>query len=266
VGGVLLAAAWALAVEPRRLRVRRETVRLPDWPPELDGLRVAVVSDLHAGMPHAGPGRVARVADAVVREAPELILLLGDFVDSTLLGRRRVAPEDVARRLARARAPLGTVAVLGNHDWAQAGPRVRLALDDVGITVLENDAHPIRRNGVRAWIAGMADLRRRSPSLAALSAVPEGEPLLLLTHDPDVFPRVPPRVALTLAGHTHGGQLNVPLLRRRFIPSRHGARYRAGLIEEGGRRLYVSAGVGTTGIPARLFAPPEIAVLELRPL
>ena len=89
--------------------------------------------------------------------------------------------------------------------------------------------------------------------------------MLLLSHDPDVFPAVPARVALTVAGHTHAGQVAIPRLRRRAIPSRHGERYAHGHVVEDGRHLYVSAGIGTTGWPVRLLAPPEVPILRLVP-
>lgn len=209
--------------------------------------------------------RVEKVARTIAAQQPDLVALLGDFVDRGA-GLHPIAPADVARRLVAWRAPLGTVAVLGNHDWSRAGARMSAALREAGIATLENEAHPIIRDGVRLWIVGVADLRSRTPSLRPLDEVPDGEPILLLTHDPDVFLRAPRRVALTLAGHTHGGQVNLPLLRRRFIPSREGPRFRAGLVERDGRLLFITSGVGVTGIPARLFALPEIAVLELQPL
>jgi predicted MPP superfamily phosphohydrolase len=87
--------------------------------------------------------------------------------------------------------------------------------------------------------------------------------VILLSHDPDVFPLVPERVAITLSGHTHGGQVAIPLLRRLVIPSRYGERYARGHIVEDGRHLYVTSGLGTSGLPVRLLAPPEIVVLEL---
>jgi predicted MPP superfamily phosphohydrolase len=94
--------------------------------------------------------------------------------------------------------------------------------------------------------------------------VPDGEPLIVLSHDPDLFPRLPPRAALTVSGHTHGGQLNVPLLRARMVPSRYGDRYARGHVVEGGRHLFVTSGVGTSTHPVRFARPPEIVVLTLR--
>jgi len=258
LAGLLVWAAW---VEPRRLVVRRRTLRLPRWPAELDGLRVALVSDLHAGAPQVGPRAVARVVRAVRRRRVDLVLLLGDFVDPDGTLARPVAPEDVAAAL----APLRGVAVLGNHDWATDGARVAHALRAAGTTVLEDDAVAVELRGTRLWLAGLADATERSPDVGeALRDVPDGEALLVLSHDPDLFPRVPARAALTVSGHTHGGQVNLPGLKARMIPSRFGDRYARGHVVEGGRHLYVTSGVGTSTHPVRFGRPPEVVVLTLR--
>lgn len=263
-GGALLAyAGW---VEPRRLVVRRRTLALPHWPPALDGLTLGVMSDLHSGTPHAGRQAIAGWVAAMNAQEPDLVALVGDFSDANLLLGGRIAPELVARELAALRAPLGRFAVLGNHDWKRFGSRVWTALEHEGITVLENGSESLTTRGARLHVAGLADMRMRRPDVAmALAAVPPGEPVLMLSHDPDLFPEVPARVSLTLAGHTHGGQIAIPILRRPVIPSHYGERYVRGHVVEHGRHLYVSSGLGTSGAPLRLFAPPEILVLELRP-
>jgi hypothetical protein len=139
------------------------------------------------------------------------------------------------------------------------------ALSRAGITVLEDRAVELLAPGGAFWVAGVGDMRQRRPDLAAtLAGVPAGAPVLLLSHDPDVFPQVPERVALTLSGHTHGGQVAIPLVRRPLLPSRFGERYARGLIEEEGRLLLVTSGIGTSGLPVRLLAPPEVLVLTLR--
>ena len=258
------AAAWALVVEPRRIVVRRADLQLPRWPRALDGLRVAVVSDLHAGAPQVDERAVARVVGRVNAEHPDLVGLLGDYVDPEVVLGRRVEPEAVAARLGRLRAPLGAFAVLGNHDWREDGERVAGALADAGIAVLENAAVPVPNAPAPLWVAGLADaaLRKARPG-TAVADVPAEAAVIALSHDPDLFPRIPERVALTLAGHTHSGQVNVPLLRRWAIPSRFGERYARGHVEEHGRHLYVTAGIGTSRLPLRLGAPPEVALLRL---
>jgi len=260
-------AAWSAWFEPRRLVVRELELALPHWPRRLDGLRAGVLSDVHAGVPHMGLRQLARAVAALNARAPDVQLLLGDYIDTSQPWRTRLRSRDVAAELAALRAPLGTIAVIGNHDWRHsAGRRVWLELAAAGIDVLENASTRLDA-GARGelWVAGLADLRHRRPDVElALADVPADAPVLLLCHDPDLFPRVPARVALTLAGHTHGGQVAIPLLRRRLIPSRYGERYARGLVVEDGRALLVSAGLGTATVPLRLLAPPEVLVLTLR--
>ena len=130
-----------------------------------------------------------------------------------------------------------------------------------GITVLENQA--VQAGDL--WVAGLADLREREPSIGrTFDPIPDGAPVLALSHDPDLFPFLPAQAALTLAGHTHGSQINIPGLARLATPSHFGTRYAGGHVVEEGRHLYVSRGVGTSTIPGRFRARPEVSVLELR--
>jgi uncharacterized protein len=261
----LAAAAAAVAVyagwiEPRRLVTVHRRLELPGWPRALDGLRLGLLSDLHGGAPYAGPQAIARAVARLNDEAPDVTLLLGDYIDAHPLWGGRIAPELIARELSVLEAPLGVYAVLGNHDWKQAGEDMWRALQNAGIEVLENR---VMQTG-DIYVAGLADIRSRRPDLpGALAGVPAGAPVLLLSHDPDVFPFVPDWVALTLSGHTHGGQVAIPLLRRPAIPSRYGERYARGHVIEDGRHLYVTSGLGTSGLPVRFLAPPEVVVLEL---
>ena len=267
VAGLAAAVAglivWSVWFAPRRVSLRRRTLRLPHWPAELAGLRVAVVSDLHAGAPHVDTAKVARLVASVNGARPDLVALLGDYVDPTVAFGTPVAPAAVAAALGRLRAPLGVVAVLGNHDWVHTGAQMGRALRDAGVTVLENDAVAV---GARLWVAGVgAEDERPAEPAAALARVPGDAAVLLLSHHPDTFVRVPGRVALTLSGHTHGGQVALPYLRARHVPSRFGERFAQGHVVEGGRHLFVSVGIGTSRFPARLLAPPEIVVLRLEP-
>jgi predicted MPP superfamily phosphohydrolase len=255
--------AWSLWIEPRRLVVRREELEPAEWPAALDGLRVGLLADLHTGVPHAGLDAVTHAVDALLGERPDLVCLLGDFIDRRSLLARPVDADALAARLAPlGGAPRGAVAVFGNHDWYAGAGRIAAALGGVGIPVLENDAAPA---GHGLWTAGVGDYRIRGANVGrALAGVPEDAPVLLLSHDPDAFPFVPARVALTLSGHTHGGQVGIPYLRRPFLPSEYGERYVRGHIVEGGRHLYVTSGIGTSGIPVRLLMPPEVVILTLR--
>ena len=266
-GAVAVAAgAYALLIEPRRLRVRRVELRLDRWPRVYDGFRLALVSDLHAGSPPVDVAYVERVAQAVDREGPDLVALLGDYVDDEAAFAEAVNPADVAGALARIRAPLGRVAVLGNHDWRSGGEIVRGALRGAGTVVLENEARELRSARVPLWIAGLADPTERMPDVASpLLRVPADAALIVLSHDPDLFPAMPERVALMVSGHTHGGQVDIPLARKRAIPSLFGDRYAAGHVEERGRHLYVTRGVGTSSWPIRFRSRPEVVILTLRP-
>jgi uncharacterized protein len=256
--GAVLGAGllWSTVLEPRRLVVVERSVLPPRWPAFLDGLRIACVSDLHAGAPHVGPGRVAEVVERVNALEPELVALLGDFVDPNVLLGGRIEPERVASVLAGLRAP--AFAVIGNHDYDFGPGRVAAALRRAGVTALVNEAASHR--GLR--IAGLDDPTEGRPNLAFLAD--EREPMLVLSHDPDLFPRLPATATLTLSGHTHGGQVNLPFLRPRVTPSRFGDRYARGVSRHGDKLLFVTSGLGTSRWPVRLLRPPEIALVTVR--
>jgi predicted MPP superfamily phosphohydrolase len=263
-GGAAAAAVWTTVVEPRRLRVRKLRVEVPGWPAPLADLKIALVSDLHAGAPHVDEQRVERIVAAVNRTRPDLVALLGDYIDPEVAFGDYVAPEAVAERLAALEAPLGVFAVLGNHDWLNDGERVRHALRAQRIEVLENDAVSVSLASQVLWLIGLADPTERMPDVATpFSLVPATAPLIVLTHDPDLFDVLPDRPLLAVAGHTHGAQVNVPGVRERVTPSRFGARYAGGLHALGRRVMYVSRGIGTSTFPVRFRATPEIVVLKL---
>jgi predicted MPP superfamily phosphohydrolase len=257
--GAIGLAAWAWWIEPRRLVVRHRELRLPGWPAALDGMRVAVLGDLHVGAPHVDRAKVERIVRRLNSEQPDWVALLGDFVIDRVLFGTFVGPEVTARRLEKIEAP--AYAVLGNND----DERVRRALEAVGISVLDNQAATISWRGQTLWIVGIADARTARPNVrAALADVGEHDPVVALTHSPDLFPLLPSRISLTLAGHTHGAQINLPVLRQRVTPSWFGGRYVSGHIEEGGRHLFVHSGIGTSRLPVRFRAPPQITILRLR--
>ena len=268
---------WDYWVAPAgRIRVTRYHVQSPAW--EGDSVTVALVSDIHAIAPAMSSDRIARVVARTNALGAELILLLGDYVRAHWMG-RPLSEAEIAQGLAGLAAPLGVHAVLGNHDWQedpvahrrQAGPvAMGEALEAVGIPVLENEAVLIERPGGAFWLAGLGDQRafrtrprRGVDDLAAtLRAIgPEG-PAILMAHEPDIFPEVPARVALTVSGHTHGGQIRI-FGRTPVVPSRFGSRYVYGHIREDGRDLVVSGGLGCSSLPLRLGVIPEIVLVRL---
>jgi len=254
-------AVDAFWIEPARLVVNRQELQLPNWPSPLSGLRVALVSDLHVGSRHWGLTQLHELVARVNAEQPDLILLGGDYV----VDAQHVAAEPIAAELGQLRAPLGVIAVLGNHDWWTNGPRIRTAFEAQGIRVLDDEVRRVDARGKSFCVLGLRDeyARNRSVSWQLSRALP-GLPLLVLVHEPDVFHELGEQPSLTLAGHTHGGQVNLPWLGRLIVPSRFGQRYAAGHIVENGRHLYVTTGVGTSILPVRFGVPPEIALLTLR--
>ncbi len=261
---------WAFLIEPETLVVRRITVESPRWsgPP----LRIGAISDTHVAAPHMDAARVRSVVDRMNREGPGVVVLLGDYVGvhqpaaDRPPAERKAIMEGVAA-FGSLRAPLGVVAILGNHDWWYDGPVVKRTLTGARVTVLENEAVRLDRPGGALWIAGLADSESQNaaPSPArALAAVPSNEPVIMLMHEPDAYPLVPQRVALSLAGHTHCGQVVLPIVGRLIHASPGAKRWQCGLYRDGGRPLFVTAGVGVSILPVRFRAPPEIVVITLR--
>ncbi len=257
---------WGFLIEPCFFLVEtRAEVHPRGWPKELDGLKIALISDIHAGSPYVGKTRIRDLVLRVNAAEPDVIVLLGDYVIQTVVGGRFMPPETLAGILKDLKAPLGVYAVLGNHDWWLDGPRVRAALAAQGIKVLENENVRVKTRGTAFSLLGLADHIERSPNPdAPLAGVPAQEPVIALIHEPDYFPEMPERIALTLAGHTHGGQVRLPLLGAPVVPSRFGQRYARGLIKEGEKLLYVTTGVGTSIMPVRFNVPPEYVLLTLR--
>lgn len=261
---IAVPALWAFVIEPASLRNEDHELVLPSWPAECSGLRVAVLADLHVGSPFNGKSKLAEVVSLTSEAAPDLILLAGDYVIHGVLGGQFEPPESVAEILARLEAPAGIHAVLGNHDWWFDAPRVRRALEAVSIPVLEDQAALIELGRCRFWLAGVGDWWEGQHDVGkALESIPLGAPTLLFTHNPDLFPEVPPRVTLTIAGHTHGGQVYLPGIGRPIVPSAYGERFAIGHIVEGGRHLFVSSGLGTSILPVRFLVPPEVSLLTL---
>lgn len=276
--------AYAVGIEPMLTSVTRYRVAPPSWPAGLK-LNVAVVADIHACQPWMDVARIERIVADTNALGADLIVLLGDYVAGHDKITAIVPNEDWAKALAGLRAPLGVYAILGNHDWwadkeAQArggGPiAARIALEKAGVPVLENDNLRLSKGGQQFWVAGLGDqqaLQRPRPGGGyvkrglddldkTLAAVPPDAPVILLIHEPDIFPRVPERVSLTLAGHTHGGQVRL-LGHALYAPSRVSLAYSYGHFVDNGRNLIVSGGLGCSWWPIRFGVPPEIVLVEV---
>jgi predicted MPP superfamily phosphohydrolase len=266
---------YAVAVEPLyRLKITPFNVAHASWPSSMPPLRIAVLTDIHAVEPWMPAERIARIVAAANRLDVDMIVLLGDYVESMPRFRSGFVPiADWTAALGGLKAPLGVYAVMGNHDWWTDVRNVRDGLTRVGIPVLENRALKIDKNGRRFWLAGLGDQialhvpggYRGVDDLPGTLAQTSGDndPVVLLAHEPDIFVRVPDRVTVTLSGHTHGGQICLPFIGRPIIPSRYGQRFAYGHIVEGGRNLVVSSGLGMTAVPMRFNVPPEIALVTV---
>jgi predicted MPP superfamily phosphohydrolase len=289
--GTLALGGYAVGLEPRRLRVQRYSIAPPRWPNGMP-LRIAALADVHACEPWMSVARIREIVDATNALGADIIVLLGDYCTGLHWAAGFVDSSDWAAALSGLRAPLGVHAILGNHDWWEdhaaqrkgAGPVfARVALERVGIPVYENNVVKITKNGHAFWLAGLGDQialvprkqygRKKWQGVDDLSGmlaqVHDEAPIILLAHEPDIFPLVPDRVALTLCGHTHGGQVRLfgysPV-----VPSRFGNRYAYGHVVEAGshdndasRHMVVSGGLGFSIAPVRFGVPPEIVLIDL---
>ncbi|MCO1336249.1 metallophosphoesterase [Microbulbifer sp. OS29] len=262
VGFVL--GIWAFFVEPKSFKVREQAITIDSWPKACNGKRVAVLADLHVGSPYRGIESLQDLVAKVNASHPDLILLPGDFVIQGVAGGSFVAPEEVARVLKELKAPMGVFAVLGNHDWWLDPKRVERAFTDQGISVLEDRSVTLNSGKCELRLVGISDFWEGPHDIVkAMKGIADSEAVLAFTHNPDIFPALPVGISLTIAGHTHGGQVYLPFIGRPIVPSSYGQRYAIGHIVESGKHLYVSPGVGTSILPVRFLVPPEVTLLSI---
>ena len=226
-------------------------------------VRLVLISDIHVAGPDMPPRRLERIVSQINALQPDIVLIAGDFVSDKRVSTRRYSVTEAIAPLRTVKARLGSVAVLGNHDHWRDAQAMRAALRAANVEVLDNRA--VRRGPLT--IGGIDDPFTGHDSLPATAALMRSmpRPRILLTHSPDVFPRVPDGIVLTLAGHTHCGQIRLPLIGAVSTMSDYGERYACGRVDETGRSLIVSAGLGTSLLPLRLGTVPEFWVIELRP-
>ena len=261
----LVPAVWGFWIEPASIRVHEYELPLQHWPQSLDGLRIAVITDLHAGAPYITPEKIDRVVALSNAAKPDLVLITGDIYENSVLGGSQLAPELITARLDALRAPLGVHLVLGNHDHALDLPMLRALIEGSSIHFDDNRVESITAGRTPFWLIGLADFLSDAPDLhGTLAQVGDSAPIIAFTHCPDVFPEVSARINLLVAGHTHGGQVKLPLLGRLVVPSVYGnERYAAGHVLEQ-TDLFIATGIGTSHLPVRFGVPPEVSILKLR--
>jgi predicted MPP superfamily phosphohydrolase len=261
------AGAWTYAryIEPGWLDVHFPVLRLPGLGPAFAGFRLAHVSDIHLGG-WMNRERLARVVDVVLAAEPDAVALTGDFV----YGHRQIAPETsdgLRAELARLAAVLPVFGVLGNHDyWTDPG-RVRAVLAAAGVQDLTNRSVSLARGAERLYVAGLDDAWEGDPQVERVAdEIPDGGAAILLVHEPDIADRSARtgRFALQLSGHTHGGQVAIPLIGMPVLPYM-GHKYPSGLYRVGRMLQYTNRGVGVAGLAVRFNCRPEITVFVLEP-
>jgi predicted MPP superfamily phosphohydrolase len=251
-------AYWTAVADPV---VRRFTVALPGWPKGVAPVRAVLISDIHVGGPDMPPARLTRIVAQINALRPDIVMIAGDLVTDKRLATRYYTMAEAVAPLAGLKPRLATIAVLGNHDHWRNAAAARAALTGARIILLDNDAAqvgPLAVGGLDDPFIGRDDL---DATLAAMRGL--NGPRILLSHSPDPFARLPGDVALMLAGHTHCGQISPPLIGPLSTMSDYGRRYACGIVREEGRSLVVTAGLGTSGIPLRLGAVPDLWLVEI---
>ncbi len=234
LAGVCL-GIWSVFIEPNRLVIHAETIK-----------------------------KLKEIVDKTNALHPDLIVLLGDYMSGNSWHSHRVEPEATAAALRNLHAPLGVFSVLGNHDWWYDGEKVRAAFEQNGIRVLEDEVVELNWQGKSFWLAGLADFWTRPQHISeTIAKTPPDATVIAITHNPDIFPNVPERVSLLLAGHTHGGQVNIPFIGTPIVPSDYGPKYTSGHVIENGHHLFVTTGIGISILPVRFRVPPEIVLLTI---
>lgn len=278
----LLALAYSYFIEPQRLVVNSSNLSVKNWNKAFDGLRVVAIADIHGGSNGVDEAKLRRIVEAANAKDADLIVLLGDYVSQTGPrgndGKRalRMPVRTIAENLAGLRAKLGVFAVLGNHDGWHDDNEIAGELTSHGIKVLNGEVATVERNGATLRILGLKDQLKivtweaYSAEARALLAPTEGMgDVLVLQHSPDVAPiimdgdSISPDLRLMISGHTHGGQVWLPVLGRPIVPSSYGQRFAAGHVRDRGLDIFVTTGVGTSILPFRFMVPPEIAVLTI---
>lgn len=265
-------AVYSSEIERHWLEVIQVQISLAGLPGVFDGMRVAQLSDIHMDE-YTEPFFLRHVVDRINQLQPDLVLLTGDYVSAGIAPvKYSIGAGWQCANILKGLDCKRIFAVLGNHDVVVGGAEIIEALKANGITVLHNKSAPIERSGGRFWLAGLDDPMKGNPDPE--SAIPDSirnlphEPVVLMCHAPDYVDTLLKQPAghaidWMLAGHTHGGQVRLPLLGALQLPDL-GKKYVEGLFRLGHLQLYVNRGIGTVGVPFRFLCPPEITLFTLR--
>lgn len=252
--------AWHdTTADPEVLRTR---VTLPGMPEGAKPVTVALISDIHVAGPDMPPERLERIVAQINALHPDAVLIAGDLISEKKVGTKLYTSAEAVSPLAGLDAPMGTFLVPGNHDHWYGWPALKRELAKTRITVLANDATqvgPLVVGGLDDEYTGHDDVAK---TLSAMDELKGGR--IFLGHSPDSLPELP-EGSIILAGHTHCGQIVLPIIGALGVPSRFGDRFECGRIEEGSRTAIVGAGLGTSVLPIRFGTRPEILMIEFQP-
>jgi predicted MPP superfamily phosphohydrolase len=259
VGGVAW-AYWTAVSEPT---VRRAEISVPATSRTQAEISVLLLSDIHVAGPDMPPERLARIVRKANLLKPDAVLIAGDLVSDKRVSTRRYSLHEAVAPLRQLRSRYGTFAVLGNHDHWRNAEAARSALQGAKVQVLNNSAvqaGPLVIGGLDDAFTHHDDLTATLSAMAKLQGTP-----VVLSHSPDPYPRLPSGIPLMVAGHTHCGQIRLPLVGALSSMSHYGEKYACGLVVERGRTLVVSAGLGTSLLPLRFGTVPDMWIIRLRP-
>ena len=261
---VSLSLAYAYLIEPNRLVIREETLNIPNWSANLNGFKIVAISDIHGGSNNVTESRLRELVATANAQTPDLIVLLGDYISEQRRNKKelRMPVETIADNLKGFQAKYGVYGVIGNHDHWHNESKITRELERVGIKILDNELEQIKVGDETVNLWGIEDYwkKHRVPT-DVLGNVENKQNIIVITHNPDSLLKTPDVISLMLAGHSHGGQVNLPIFGVvHFVAD---PRFVQGEAIVDGKHVFVTSGVGCSGPPIRFRVPPEIAVITL---